>query len=115
MAGVSEVKPEYDDVLAAAQAFGTSAASRWRGAWSATPRLLSRNPRSERRTVRSVAVLGLFYCNLVRGGTTAASAEPLRRDAKCDLKPTNVLVNQGMLYLKSANDGALSRIKRKRI
>jgi hypothetical protein len=71
------------------------------------------------RTVRNLAVLVFTTMTLPlaaqqqRGGGGGQPAQGRWADPKCDLKPNNVLVNQGMLFLKSATTGRFEDQKKK--
>ncbi len=71
------------------------------------------------RTVRSLAVLVLTAVTIPlaaqqqRGGAGAQPAQARWADPKCDLKPNHVLVNQGMIFLKSATTGRFEDQKKK--
>jgi len=64
------------------------------------------------RTVRSLAVL-LFTAISVPLAAQQQQAQSRWADPKCDLKPNDRLVNQGMLYLKSATTGKFEDQKKK--
>ena len=64
------------------------------------------------RTVRSLAVL-LFTAISVPLAAQQQQAQNRWADPKCDLKPNDRLVNQGMLYLKSATTGKFEDQKKK--
>lgn len=64
------------------------------------------------RTLRSAAVF-LFTAIAVPLAAQQQQAQNRWADPKCDLKPNNVLVNQGMLYLKSATTGKFEDQKKK--
>jgi len=64
------------------------------------------------RTVRSLAVL-LFTAISVPLAAQQQQAQNRWADPKCDLKPNDRLVNQGILYLKSATTGKFEDQKKK--
>ena len=64
------------------------------------------------RTLRSLAVF-LFTVAVPLAAQQQQQAQNRWADPKCDLKPNDRLVNQGMLYLKSATTGKFEDQKKK--
>ena len=65
------------------------------------------------RTVRTLAAFLFTAISVPLAAQQQQQALNRWADPKCDLKPNNVLVNQGMLYLKSATTGRLEDQKKK--
>jgi tetratricopeptide (TPR) repeat protein len=66
------------------------------------------------RTVRSLAAIMFTAITVpLAAQQPAAGAAGRWAEPKCDLKPNHVLVNQGMLYLKSATTGRFEDQKKK--
>ena len=57
------------------------------------------------RTVRTLAAFLFTAISVPLAAQQQQQAQNRWAEPKCDLKPNNVLVNQGMLYLKSATTG----------
>ena len=65
------------------------------------------------RTVRTLAAFLFTAMSVPLAAQQQQQPQNRWADPKCDLKPNNVLVNQGMLYLKSATTGRLEDQKKK--
>jgi tetratricopeptide (TPR) repeat protein len=65
------------------------------------------------RTLRNAAVFLLTAVSVPLAAQQQQQAQNRWAEPKCDLKPNNVLVNQGMLYLKSATTGKFEDQKKK--
>lgn len=65
------------------------------------------------RTFRSATVFLFTAISVPLAAQQQQSAQNRWAEPKCDLKPNNVLVNQGMMYLKSATTGKFEDQKKK--
>src|SRR5206468_5647448 len=100
-AGGVRVKPEYDDVLAAARALGRPPLEIARAVERDAEALVAKSKERVRMIVKpTVAVIGAL---LVAGVATPAAGQQWQV-AKCDLSTKHYLVNSGVLYLRSATE-----------